>query len=141
MKKVKGRNGGTLSVPEKGETNNPNGRPVGSFSFKWIAERLLDGKITMEEAGQKREMSKKEAIVLSLIDDAINAQDPNVRRNAAKMIFDRVDPMQKEANQNDAAVPTGQLPASFTESPTFVVVGGTMDMIESEDDLPEDSDE
>ena len=47
----------------------------------------------------------------------------------------------EEKSQNDAAVPTGQLPASFTESPTFVVVGGTMDMIESEDDLPEDSDE
>lgn len=47
----------------------------------------------------------------------------------------------EEKSQNDATVPTGQLPASFTESPTFVVVGGTMDMIESEDDLPDDSDE
>lgn len=46
----------------------------------------------------------------------------------------------EEKNQNDAAVPTGQLPAAFTESPTFVVVGGTMDMIENEDDLPEDED-
>jgi tmRNA-binding protein len=27
MKEIKGRNGGTLKVPEKGETNNPNGRP------------------------------------------------------------------------------------------------------------------
>ena len=26
-KKIAGRNGGTLIVPEKGETNNPNGRP------------------------------------------------------------------------------------------------------------------
>ena len=47
----------------------------------------------------------------------------------------------EEKNQNDAAILGGQLPASFTESPTFVVVGGTMDMIESEDDLPDDSDE
>lgn len=47
----------------------------------------------------------------------------------------------EEKSQNDASVPAGQLPASFTESPTFVVVGGTMDMIESEDDLPDDSDE
>ena len=47
----------------------------------------------------------------------------------------------EEKNPNDAAVPTGQLPAAFTESPTFVVVGGTMDMIESEDDLPDDSDD
>lgn len=27
MKEIPGRNGGTLKVPEKGETNNPNGRP------------------------------------------------------------------------------------------------------------------
>jgi antitoxin (DNA-binding transcriptional repressor) of toxin-antitoxin stability system len=27
MKEIKGRNGGTLRVPEKGETMNPNGRP------------------------------------------------------------------------------------------------------------------
>ena len=27
MKEIKGRNGGTLKVPEKGETANPNGRP------------------------------------------------------------------------------------------------------------------
>ena len=47
----------------------------------------------------------------------------------------------EEKNQNDAAIPSGQLPASFTESPTFVVIGGTMDMIESEDDLPDDSDD
>lgn len=26
-RKIQGRNGGTLIVPEKGETNNPNGRP------------------------------------------------------------------------------------------------------------------
>jgi hypothetical protein len=26
-RKIQGRNGGTLVVPEKGETNNPNGRP------------------------------------------------------------------------------------------------------------------
>jgi hypothetical protein len=27
MKEIQGRNGGTLKVPEKGETANPNGRP------------------------------------------------------------------------------------------------------------------
>ena len=27
MRKIQGRNGGTLIVPDKGETNNPNGRP------------------------------------------------------------------------------------------------------------------
>jgi hypothetical protein len=27
VRKIQGRNGGTLIVPDKGETNNPNGRP------------------------------------------------------------------------------------------------------------------
>lgn len=32
MRKVKANNGGTLHIPEKGETNNPKGRPRKGFS-------------------------------------------------------------------------------------------------------------
>lgn len=33
MKEIEGRNGGKLKIPEKGETNNPNGRPKKSFTL------------------------------------------------------------------------------------------------------------
>jgi hypothetical protein len=33
MREIEGRNGGKLKIPEKGETNNPNGRPKKSFSL------------------------------------------------------------------------------------------------------------
>ena len=127
---------------EKGESGNPAGRPVGAFSFKSIAEKILEGVITIEQAGEMRKITRKEMIVLNIINDALDDEDPNVRMKAAKMIFDHTDPLAKNQDaKNQTLVISGQLPASFTESPTFVVVGGTMDMIESEDDLPEDSDE
>jgi len=33
MREIEGRNGGRLKIPEKGETNNPHGRPKKSFSL------------------------------------------------------------------------------------------------------------
>lgn len=33
MREIEGRNGGKLKIPEKGETNNPNGRPKKSFAL------------------------------------------------------------------------------------------------------------
>lgn len=46
----------------------------------------------------------------------------------------------KVSSDSDGDTPggSGMIPASFAETPTFVVVGGTKDMIESEDDLPDE---
>jgi len=41
VKKVPGRNGGTLNKLEKGETANPNGRPKGSISPKPKLKKLI----------------------------------------------------------------------------------------------------
>ena len=43
---------------QPGETGNPDGRPVGAITFKSIAERLLDGKINIEQAGEMRQISR-----------------------------------------------------------------------------------
>ena len=95
--------------------------------------------------GNKRTKAKGDAILEISTYEADGAGDPRflaiitkVREQRSRLLglFQK-----EEKNPNDAAVPTGQLPATFTETPTFVVVGGTMDMIESEDDLPDDSDD
>lgn len=76
---------------EKGESGNPAGRPVGSMSFKAIAEKLLDGLITIEQAGEKRKISRKEKAILNIINDAINDEDPSVRLRALSFLMDRTE--------------------------------------------------
>ena len=113
MNKVKRENGSVIHVQEKGDPAPPGaGRPVGSISFKKLANQILDGKITKEDAeGKKMLLTRKEAMVLSMIEDAINDEDPNTRLKAGFGIWDRLekDPtdvnvkMVKDGGEMDAA--------------------------------------
>ena len=76
---------------EKGQSGNPDGRPPGSLSFKSIAEKLLDGKITIEQAGQKVQITRKEKMILNIINDAVNDEDPNTRLKALAYLMDRTE--------------------------------------------------
>jgi len=113
MKQVKTKTGGLVNVQEKGDPAPPGaGRPVGSISFKKLANQILDGKIKREDAeGKKMLLTRKEAMVLSMIEDAINDEDPNTRLKAGFGIWDRLekDPtdvnvkMVKDGGEMDAA--------------------------------------
>lgn len=98
MKQVKTKTGGIVNVQEKGDPAPPGaGRPKGSISFKTLANQILDGKITREDAdGKKMMLTRKEAMVLSMIEDAINSDDPNTRLKAGFGVWDRIekDPLQ-----------------------------------------------
>lgn len=74
-----------------GETGNPGGRPVGAISFKAIAEKLLDGEITIEQAGEKRKITRREKMILNIINDAVNDEDPAVRLKAVAYLVDRTE--------------------------------------------------
>lgn len=76
---------------EKGQSGNPGGRPPGSLSFKSIAEKLLDGKITIEQAGEKVQITRKEKMILNIINDAVNDEDPNTRLKALAYLMDRTE--------------------------------------------------
>lgn len=77
---------------EKGESGNPNGRPVGAISFVTIANKILDGTITIEQAGQKRKITRREKMILNIINDAVNEEeDASIRLRAAAYIFDRIE--------------------------------------------------
>lgn len=114
MKEVKGRNGGTIRQSEKGDPAPPGaGRPQGSVSFKTIANKILDGIIAREDAeGLKLKLTRREAIVLGMIEDAINDEDPTVRLRAGVAVWDRIEPkdptdvnikMVKDGGEMDAA--------------------------------------
>jgi len=93
MKRVSAKNGGTLNRQEKGDEAPPGaGRPRGSVSFKTIANKILDGSITKEASnGLKLKMTRREAMVLGVIEDAVNDEDPNVRLRALLGIWDRLE--------------------------------------------------
>ena len=102
MREIKS-NGGTLKAVEKGDPAPPGaGRPQGSVSFKTIANKILDGQITREDAeGKKLKMTRREAIVLGMIEDAINEDDPTVRLRAGLGVWDRIEPKDPlEVNMN-----------------------------------------
>jgi len=94
MKENKGRNGGTLKSQEKGDPAPPGaGRPQGSVSFKTIANRILDGQITREDAeGKKIKMTRRESMVLGMIEDAIIDEDATTRLKAGFGLWDRIEP-------------------------------------------------
>ena len=47
------------------------GRPKGSKSYKTIFADILDGKITIEEAGKKKKITKRELLALNLATKAL----------------------------------------------------------------------
>jgi len=84
-----GRNGGTLRHSEKGESGNPNGRPKGAISFKAILSKVLDAEITVEVAGEKRQLTRYEAMLLKIANDAVTNASPAVRLRATQWLVDR----------------------------------------------------
>lgn len=111
MQKMPGRNGGQLNRLEKGESGNPKGRPPGSTSLKAIADKILDGVITVEEAeGKYSKMTRREAMLLRIIQDAVDDEDPNVRLKAAQIVMDRTEgkPLQKGEFEHNLGEQTAQ---------------------------------
>lgn len=52
---------------KKGQSGNPRGRPKGSKSFKTIVPRVMNEKLRVREADSIRTMSKREAVVRTLV--------------------------------------------------------------------------
>jgi len=86
-------NGSKLKILEKGETANPNGRPVGVKSFKRILKELLKTEVTAEDLqGIFKKLTAKEAATILLVKDSINAdEDPNIRMKALNMVMEKID--------------------------------------------------
>jgi hypothetical protein len=82
-------NGGILIAAEKGESGNPNGRPKGAISFKAILSKVLDAEMTIEDAEGKRTITRYEAMLLKVAQDAATSADPAVRLRATQWLVDR----------------------------------------------------
>lgn len=101
MRKEKQPHGGALMRAEKGDVNNPKGRPKGAKSFKSIYKRFLKKEIDVEEAGEILKITKKEFIALLNIRTATDAdEDPNVRMKAAELIAKHTDTVKSKVDIN-----------------------------------------
>jgi Family of unknown function (DUF5681) len=93
---------------KKGQSGNPYGRPKGSRNLKTLINRELNTTITIEQAGKKRKIRRKDALVKSLVHDALKGRD-----RPREKVFDYVDraetlddagPTQSELAERDAQI-------------------------------------
>lgn len=75
----------------KGASGNPSGKVRGTPNFATVANKLLSAMTTVEAGEKEVKMSKRNAMVFRLIEDAVSNQDANVRLRAVVAIFDRIE--------------------------------------------------
>jgi hypothetical protein len=93
----------------KGASGNPSGKVRGTPNFATVANKLLAAMTTVEDGEKQVKMSKRNAMIFRLIEDAVSNPDANVRLRAVAAIFDRVEgrPVMKveaEVNQEPKCV-------------------------------------
>ena len=76
---------------KKGESGNPEGKTPGTISFKTIANKILDGEITVEQAGEMRKMTRREKMIFGIVNDAVNDEDPATRLKAVAYLVERTE--------------------------------------------------
>jgi protein involved in temperature-dependent protein secretion len=78
---------------KKGKKGGP-GRPKGVRSFKVVIRELLEDKITIEQAGKEKQITKQQAMALKQIDKAIQGADTQ----AFNAILDRIEGKPHQTN-------------------------------------------
>jgi uncharacterized protein DUF5681 len=56
---------------KKGQSGNPKGRPRGSKNLMTLMEHELEQQVPVQEGGQRRKITKREAMVKQLINKAV----------------------------------------------------------------------
>ena len=69
-----------------GKSGNPKGRPKGRISTARLLEKHMDAKVAVNIGGKPKKVSRREALVLSVIGDAFKGNE-KVRRNLLDLVL------------------------------------------------------
>ena len=79
-----------------GQSGNKKGRPRGRLSLAHMIEKHLAAKVTVNIGGRSKKVSRREALVLSLVGDALKGKD-RVRKQLLDLVLMMDAQMQAEA--------------------------------------------
>jgi hypothetical protein len=60
-------------------------------SLKQITDALLDEKVDIGEEGNPQLITKREALLMRIVQDAIGDEDPAIRQKAAALVLNIID--------------------------------------------------
>jgi len=83
---------------KKGHSGNPKGRPKGTQNFATVLERTLSEQVVINENGQRRVITKLEAVTKQLVNKALSGD-----LGASRQLFMLVQIVQEQSQ--DAATP------------------------------------
>ena len=91
----------------KGVSGNPKGRPRGSKNLKTILKKELEEKMTIQEKGKTKKVTKQEAIVKTLVNNTLKG-DKNAMQALLRLITnivgDEVDIVTPELHAEDMEI-------------------------------------
>lgn len=69
-----------------GKSGNPKGRPKGKVSLSQLFAKHLDAKVTVTVGGQQKSMTRREALIIGFIGDALKGKD-KVRKQLLDLLL------------------------------------------------------
>lgn len=69
-----------------GQSGNPKGRPKGRIPLAQLLEKHLDAKMTVTIGGQQKTMTRREALVIGFVGDALKGKD-KVRKQVLDLLL------------------------------------------------------
>jgi hypothetical protein len=93
-----------------GQSGNPRGRPKGTRNLKTDLDKILRKRIRIRENGETREISRQEAILLSLFNKAMQGGDVRAANAIVAMVLKLNPP-----------IPADEPPDEVTESDRAII--------------------
>ena len=92
---------------QKGKSGNPKGRPKGSKNLKTILKKELEEKMSIQEKGKVKKVTKQEAIVKTLVNNTLKGDkhaSQILLRLMTGIMLDQEEPITPELHEEDMKI-------------------------------------